>query len=369
MKKTGVLIFVIVFIFLFSLTAFAGDGDIDSYKDEFSYDDMISSVDSSVIEVLNEMGITEVSYESIFSVTPKKIFDSLYEMFKSSLKEAFKCFLTVTGVMALMALITNISRSPETVTLIGSCCVSCFLLVPLLSLITRSFSVLESLSVFTTSFAGVFCAVSSASGGVVQGTSFLGMNVALNSLLSLILSSIAEPLSNVMCALSFLSCFNIKTFSERMSDLIKRVYIFILGVLTTVFSGVSGIKSILGASADTVATRGVKFLVGRSIPLVGGVVSESYHSVMASLQLIKSTVGVFGILTVVIIVCPVVLELFIWCFTLNFISTMGDVLGSFKIQNVVLIFKDVLILLLATIFFSAVLFIISCGFMLVFKNG
>ena len=54
MKKTGVLIFVIVFIFLFSVTAFAGDGDIDSYKDEFSYDDMISSVDSSVIEVLNE---------------------------------------------------------------------------------------------------------------------------------------------------------------------------------------------------------------------------------------------------------------------------------------------------------------------------
>jgi signal transduction histidine kinase len=87
--------------------------------------------------------------------------------------------------------------------------------------------VLESLSVFTTSFAGVFCAVSSASGGVAQGTSFLGMNVALNSLLSLILSSIAEPLSNVMCALSFLSCFNIKTFSERMSDLINLLFEYV----------------------------------------------------------------------------------------------------------------------------------------------
>ncbi len=369
MKKICIFMCVIIFLFMFSLTAFAGDGDIDSYKDEFSFDEMISSLDSSVIEVLSEMGITEISYESIFSVTPKKVFDSLYEVCRSSLKEPFKCFLTVTGIMALMALITNISRSPETVTLIGSCCVSCFLLVPLLSLVTRSFSILETLSVFTTSFAGVFCAVSSASGGVVQGTSFLGINVALNSLLSMILSYLAKPLSNVMCALSILSCFNIKTFSERMSDLIKKVYIFILGALTTAFSGISGIKTILGAGADTVATRGVKFLVGRSIPLVGGVVSESYQSVMASLSLIKSTVGVFGILTVVIIVCPIVLELFIWCLALNFISTMGDVLGSFKIQNVVLIFKDVLILLIATIIFSSVLFIISCGFMLVFKNG
>ena len=369
MKKIYIFLCVIIFLFVFSLTVLAGDGDIDSYKDDFSFDEMIASLDSSVVEVLNEIGVTEISYESIFGVTPKKIFDSLYEICKSSLKEPLKCFLTITGIMALMSLVTNISRSPETVTLIGSSCVACFLLVPVVSLITRSFSVLETLSVFTTSFAGVFCAVTSASGGVVQGTSFLGLNVALNSLISVILSSLAEPLCNVMCSLSFLSCFNIKTFSERMSDLIKKVYVFILGALTTVFSGISGIKSILGSSADTVATKGVKFLVGRSIPFVGGVVSESYQSVMASLSLIKSTVGVFGILTVVIIVCPIIIELFIWCFVLSFMSTMGDVLGSFKIQNLILIFKDVLILLIATIVFSSVLFIISCGFMLVFKNG
>lgn len=369
MKKLYIFICVVSLLFIVSPTAFAGDGDIDSYKDEFSYDDMISTLGDDVIEVLNEIGITEISYESIFSVTPQKVFDVLYEIFRSSLKEPFKCFLTITGVMALMALITNISRSPETVTLIGASCVACFILVPLLSLITRSFSVLEALSVFTTSFSGVFCAVSSASGGVIEGASFLGLNVALNSLISLILSSISEPLCNVMCALSFLSCFNIKTFSERMSDLIKKAYVFLLGLLTTVFSGVSGIKAILGAGADTVATRGVKFLVGRSIPFVGGVVSESYQSVMASLALIKSTVGVFGILTVVIIVLPIIIELFIWCFMLSLISTMGDILGSFKIQNLVLIFKDVLILLIATIIFSGLLFIISCGFMLVFKNG
>ena len=369
MKKLYIFVCVIVFTFLFSVTVFAGDGDIDSYNEEFSYDDMISSIDSSVIDVLNEIGITEVSYESIFSVAPKKVFDVLFDMLRDGLKEPFKYFLSVTGVMALMSLITNISRSPETVTLIGSCCVACFLSVPIVSLITHSFSVLEALSVFTSSFTVVFCAVTSAAGGVIQGTSFLGMNVALNSVMTVILSSVSQPLCNVMCSLSFLSCFNIKTFSERMSDLVKKAYIFILGALTTVFSGVSGLKTILGAGADTVTVRGVKFLVGRSIPLVGGIVSESYQSVISSLSLIKSTVGVFGIITVVIIVLPIVIELFMWCFMLGFVSVMGDVLGSFKIQNLILIFKDVLILIIATIVFSSVLFIISCGFMLVFKNG
>lgn len=369
MKRIFILLLVVCCFFLFSVTAFAGDGDIDEYNDEFSFEEMISSINSDTVAILESMGITELSYESVFRVTPKKVFDSFLEIFFNSFQTPLKYFFSVTGVMAIMALLTNLSRSPETVTLIGSSCVACLLAVPVVSLITDSFSVLEALSVFTSSFSGVFCAVVSASGGVIQGTSFLGLNIALNSVMSVILSGISKPLANCMCALSFLSCFNIKTFSERMSDLFKKFYIFILGLLTTVFSGLSAIKTILGGSADTVAVKGVKFLVGRSLPIVGGIVSESYQSVIASLGLIKNTVGVFGILTVVITVLPIVMELFIWCLSFNFISTVSEIFGCFKIQNLILVFKDVIILLIATICFSAVLFIISCGFMLVFKNG
>ena len=369
MRKVKILICTFLFLFLFSVTVFAGDGDIDNYKNEFSYDEMISSIDSSVIDVLSEIGITEISYESIFAVTPKKVFDSFFNVFMGALKEPFKYFLSVTGVMAIMALLTNLSRSPETVTLIGNSCVACVLAVPIVSLVSRSFSVLETLSVFTTAFSGVFCAVTSAAGGAIQGTSFLGMNIAINSVLSVVLSSFSKPISNCMGALSFLSCFNIKTFSERISDLIKKCYIFILGLITTLFSGVSAIKTILGGSADSVAVRGVKFLVGRSLPLVGGVVSESYQSIIASLNLIKSTVGVFGIVTVVITVLPIILELSVWWLSLSFISTASEIFGSFKIENLINIFKDVIILLIATVAFSALLFIISCGFMLIFKGS
>ncbi|MBQ6935459.1 MAG: hypothetical protein IJN49_02820, partial [Clostridia bacterium] len=152
MKRIFILLFVVFGFFCFSVTAFAGDGDIDSYKDEFSYEAMISDIDVETVEILNSMGITELSYESIFNVTPKKVFDSFLEIFFNSFKEPLKYFLSVTGIMAIMALLTNLSRSPETVTLVGSSCVACFLAVPVVSLITRSFSVLEALSVFTSSF-------------------------------------------------------------------------------------------------------------------------------------------------------------------------------------------------------------------------
>ncbi len=369
MKRISIIFLAAILMPLVSFWCFAGDGDIDNYKSEFSYDEMISSIDSTAIEALNDIGITEISFESIFSVTPKKVFDSFYNVFTGALKEPFKIFLSVAGVMAIMALLTNLSRSPETVTLIGSSCVACVLAVPMVSLVTRTFSVLETLSSFTTAFSGVFCAVSSASGGIIQGTAFIGMNVAINSVFSVLLSAVSSPLSYCMCSLAFLSCFNIKTFSERMSDLFKRCYIFILGLITTLFSGVSALKTILGGSADSVASRGVKFLVGRSLPLVGGVVSESYQSIIASLSLIKSTVGVFGIITVVITVLPIIAELASWWLTLTFIATTSEIFGCFKIENFINLFKDVIILLIATVSFSALLFIISCGFMLIFKGS
>ncbi|MBQ5883300.1 MAG: hypothetical protein IIW72_02115 [Clostridia bacterium] len=369
MKKVKIVVLVFIFLSFFSVTARASSGDIDSYKNEFSYDEMISSIDDSVIDILNDMGITELSYESIFNVTPKKVLDSFFCIFMNSLKVPFSLFLSVTGVITLMAVLNNLSHSQDLVVLIGSSCIACILAVPIVTLITRSFSVLEALSVFTASFSVVLCAVTSAAGGVIQGSAFLSLNIALNSVMSVLLSGISKPLSNIMCSISFLSCFNIKSFSERMSDLCKKIYIFILGLITTVFSGLSAIKSILGSGADSVATKGIKFLVGRSLPLVGGVISESYQSVLASLTLIKNTVGIFGIITVVITVLPVLLELFIWCLSLNFISTVSEAFGCSKIQNIVVVFKDVIILLIATICFSALLFIISCGFMLVFKNG
>ena len=76
MKRIFILLFVVICFCFFSVTAFAGDGDIEKYNDEFSYDEMISSIDFDTIAILSNMGITEISYENVFSVTPKKVFDS-----------------------------------------------------------------------------------------------------------------------------------------------------------------------------------------------------------------------------------------------------------------------------------------------------
>lgn len=367
MKKVYVIIFVIILSFGLSLSVSAKSGEIDSYKQEFDFSEITKNIDSSVIELLEEIGINEISYESIFSVTPQKIFDSLFNVFLGALKEPFTYFLYALGILSVMALFLNLSPSEEIVSLIGSSCVALMLAVPISALITRAFSVLEALSAFNLGFTGVFTATCSASGGVVGGSAYLGLNVFLNSFLSMLLSLISEPLISCVTTLGFLSCFDITLLSEKVSSLIKKGYVSLLGLLSTVFSGVSAIKTVLGNSADTVTIKGMKFLVGKSLPLVGGVVSESYQSIIASLSLIKNTVGVFGIITVAIIVLPIILELLLWCFSLSSISAIAEAFGVEKIQGLVGVFKDVAILLIATICFSGMLFIVTTGMMIIFK--
>ena len=124
-----------------------------------------------------------------------------------------------------------------------------------------------------------------------------------------------------MCCMSFLSCFDFYGFTASFSSAFKKIYVFFMSLVGTVFSGIITIKGVLSDGADTVTARSIRFVVGRSLPVVGGTVSETYSALISSLGIIKNTVGVFGIITVIVTVLPTLMELLAWILVLD-ISVM-----------------------------------------------
>lgn len=370
MKKLKMLVPIVLILVLFMpVTAFSIEENIDSYSDEINLEEMLSAVDSKTAELLSELGIDDISFESVFSVTPKKVLTVLFGVFTGSLKEPFAVMLTVIGIIIISSLISGASRFSETVSLIASSSAALALFLPLSSLISDAFSVLMSLNAFTVAFSGVLCALLSASGNVTLGFSYGTFTAFLCPLITTLTESISAPVVSGVSALAFLSCFNMFTLTERCAAIIKKSYIFILGLLSTVFTGMLSVKSVLSASADSVAQKSVKFIVGRSIPIVGGAVSESYSSVMASLVLIKNTAGVFGIITAAIIVLPVTGEIISWLLSVSLALIASEAFGAEKISSLLTMVKDVLVLMLATVLFSAVVFIVGAGVVIMQKGG
>ena len=368
--------------FSLNLSANAFEENIDSYNEEFDFQRIADAIDAETAELLAEMGIDEISFEKLFSVSVSKVFNVLFDITKRSFTEPLKFLVTATGVLiltalfvggatilgALIALFASFLNSSQTVSVIGNSILALSVAIPVVNGVTTAFSVLETLNVFTTAFAGVFAMIVSASGKVALGTSYASLAVLSDTLFSALLTGVSQPAVNAMCSLGFLSCFDLYKFSEKISSIVKKLYITFLGFIGTFFSGVVTLKGVMGAGVDSLTSRGIRFVVGRTVPVVGGAVSDTYSALVSSLSLIKSTVGIFGIVTVVLTVFPSLLELLGWVFALSVVISISDLLGSNDCLGMFNIFKDALTLLGATTVFSAVIFIVSVG-VVIFVRG
>ncbi len=369
--KRLVKIIILTFGLMFCITVnvFAVEENIDRYKDEFSFDEVVESLDDETVRILNEIGIDEISFEKIFSVSPQKVFNALFDLAKNAFVNPLKFLATACTVIMLTFLLSSFSQWKETVDLIGGAILSLSVAVPFAEVINTAFSVLDTLNIFTTAFSGVFCAVTSAAGLVSSGVSYTALSVFSNTLFSQVLSQISQPLINGVCALGFLSSFDSFGFSSGVSSVIKKIYVFMLSFIGTLFSGIVTLRGALSGNADNLTAKSVRFVVGRSLPVVGGAVSETYSSLVGSLSLLKNTVGVFGIISVVIIVLPCGLSLIGWFAAFEVLITFCSMFGNTGISKMLCIFKDVTVLLIATVSITATIMVVSVGVVIAMKNN
>ncbi len=359
----------LVLIIPLSVSAFAYEGNIDQYSQEFDFSRVFDALDNETLSVLEEIGITEISYNSVFSVTPQKIFNALFNIFANSVKTPLKFLCVAFGILMLTSLVNSLVKEGESISLVGGAALSLSLAVPVAAAVTDAFSVLESLMLFTTAFTGVFCALVSSSGNITMGVSYAALTVFADSFFSGVLVNLSQPVVNTMCSLGFLSCFDVYSFTGKLTGFIKKIYVFVLSFAATVFSALVTLKGVLSQGADTLSSRGIRFVIGRSLPVVGGAVSETYTTLVSSLMLIKNTVGVFGIITVAVFILPTLSELLSWILVLEISSASASFFGSEKVTGTLQVLKDCLVLLVSTIVIITTVFIVCVGVAITVKGG
>ncbi len=369
MKNIVKITLFVICIFIISPSCFALESNVDEYNEEFNYQSIIDSLDSDTVALLEEMGITEISYESIFGLSMGKIFNSLFNLFTDSVSKPLSITLSAIGIIIITAVIKSFCDDEKMVSLIGGGALSLTLAVPFATTVTTAFSVLDSLLVFTSAFSGVFCAIVSSSGNLTSGAVYGTVTVFADTFFSGLLAKLSQPVVNVMCSLGFLSCFDSFSLSERITSILKKGYVFLLSLAGTVFSGLVTLKGVLSSGVDSLSSRSVRFVIGQSLPVVGGAVSETYSSLITSLGLIKNTVGGFGILTIFLFVLPVLIDLFLWSICFEVISLFSQSFATENGMEIINVFKNIITLLSATIIILATIFVVCIGVCIAARSG
>ncbi len=378
MKVLKTLVVILTFICLFSTCAYAvGDNEAtqiyDEQLEESGADEVKDSLSQETQEMLEELGIDDIDFYSLFETSPRKIIDLLINIIKGHINSPLNSMAKIMGVLVLMALANSFTPEGEKVKLAVNIICTCFVLLiiisPLSSAISGAVSSASALSTFMLVLIPVLAGVITASGNPLLAVSFNSIAFMSAQGISQIIKNIVVPCSGIVMAMGSISAFTPDFKLEEIADLVKKVVIGAFSALVALFSAFLTIKGVMANAADTVTAKAIKLAVSSAIPVVGSALADSYSSIIGSLSLVKSAVGVFGIVCVLLMTAPIIIELTMWSLGFKIMSACSKMLG---IDGIDCLFKAIgsgVTLLNICLIFNMFLMTITLGITLAMRAG
>ena len=94
------------------------------------------------------------------------------------------------------------------------------------------------------------------------------------------------------------------------------------------------------------------------VPVAGPALSEALTTVTASVQLLRSSVGLYAVVAIVLLLLPLIIELFLWRVVIMLANGVSNML-SLKVTGVLKAVDSLISVLMGMILFVGALFTIS----------
>jgi stage III sporulation protein AE len=222
---------------------------------------------------------------------------------------------------------------------------------------------------FMVGFAPVYTLIISLSGNSASALTYNTFAVIFAEVISVFISTYIVDIVGVFFCLGISFSINENINVNKFTSAVNRTINTIIGLSASAFTGFLSLKNILSVSVDKVSVRSIRFLISSFVPVIGSAISEAYSSLLGSINLIKSSVAIVGILVTVIINTPIITETLIYYLSFNFLSYLSDSLLIPKVGNVFRIFATGIRTLLIICVFQVFIMIITTGIVLSVKSG
>jgi stage III sporulation protein AE len=368
MKKLVVILSVLAFILLsvFNVSA----SEFSDALEEVGGGNLTNSLDSNTQQSLKDLGVNEKDYESIINLSFTDVFNEILNIAGEEGVSPISSSALVMCLLFIYSVFDNFrdnlkSRNMQNISdavfvLIVTLAVS----NGVVQVIDKSVSAIENASSFMLLYIPIMVVVLIANGQAITGASYYSLVVMAGEGITFLSANLIAPLLSVFLGVSVTSSvssdINLKGIISELSKFIKWTIAFIM----TVFSGLLTFKTLITTSADTVSTRAVRFTLSSFIPIVGSALSEAYKTIQGSMNLLRSGLGVFVIISVIFVFLPIIINCLFWIISLNITKGVANMLGIQKPAYIVESCSTVLSTLLVIILCTMAIYVISTAIIL-----
>lgn len=372
MKKTAVFLCALLLLLLIPVSSYSMDYSEEEYNKTLSSYDLSSfekELDADTYKMLDELGVLDFSYESITGLSFNDIVGLLKSLFQKKAELPIKSSVTVLIFILLSAFLQSLkAESDDSVNMIYSTAtallVATVVLVKLTSTVSLASMAISVASNFVYAFIPVFCSIVVASGGITTGFSTNTTLLILAQGLSFISSNVFMPIVNCYLALGVTSSLRYELNLDKLLSSVKKIITTCISFVSGVFVSVLSVKTAVAGRADMLGLRSIRFAINSVVPVIGSSISEGLLSIQAYSSLIKSSVGIVGVMAVVLVFLPSIIEVVLWRISLTLCVIVSDVFGDKSVSAVLNAFLNTLLLINVILILSMVTTVISFGILI-----
>lgn len=303
---------------------------------------------------------------SIFNQIGKILFDEVYQ--------SFYLLLEIIAVAILFSFLNQLKGEFQKSTVSNTAFFVCYIV--LAGLVLEAFvqsadmtkNTVQSVSMFIHAAAPILMTLLIGGGAVGTAAAVNPVILMSTQVVTGLMDFLIMPLIYASAVLAIVSEINDRISISRLVELLKKAVKWSLGLIMTVFVGVLGVSGFAAASLDGAVGKTAKYLVSNSVPVVGGILSDTVETVVSCCSVVKNAVGAAGIGAVAVMCALPLLKLTVVSALFYLAAALIQTVADRRIVNAVTAVASSVGLMIAVIAVCALMFIICIGMIMSLGN-
>lgn len=243
-------------------------------------------------------------------------------------------FAQVIALSILCAIVRSAEGSIMSRSTSKTVCIACYaviitVLVSMLAeVITSANDSIDSIKLQVEIITPILVTLTVLTGGSGSGAIYQPSALFISGGAVQIVSGIIFPATIVIIIINFISTLSPGLSFSGTSKLLKSILKWVIGITLAVFSIFITVQSTASSLFDGIFFKATQYLVGNSVPIVGNFLSSGVDMIVAAGSLIRSSVGMLGIILLIIEIAPPVILLIAFSLMLKLVAAIVQPIGE-----------------------------------------
>ncbi len=242
--------------------------------------------------------------------------------------EAAGICLAVVGAVLLASLVKGMPGGSEMVVrLVCALSISGVLLSSTNAMVRLGTQTVTEMSEYGKLLWPVLAAALAAQGGATSSTALYAGTVAFDTLLCAVISRLLVPMVYIFLVLSVANSVTGEALLKQLRDFVRWLMVWALKTILYVFTGYIGITGVISGTADAATVKAARLTISGMVPVIGGIIADASETIIVGAGVMKSAVGVYGLIAVIAVCIAPFLQIGIQYLMLKAAAALCGIFG------------------------------------------